>query len=288
MAATWPSTPPKQTYVWNKGTTKLVSRSMASATIGCDRDCGSSDVNDSGLVAFDSQGTNLAPNHIPAYQVYTGNGGAVQRISESAPGVPANSGLFNIQTQPSIANTGHVVWLMYAPDLPGDWANVGFGLGIYRRLPGETTVQLVNANPAFPNRAVNGFSQQPAISDNGRFVAYQVQSSDLPTDSPTRSQIYRRDCHGAASAVVLVSEGGTGGGQSLFGSGSASPTLSADGRYVAFDSTEGLRGEPLPQPGYNVIYRRRRGPRWLRRTRLCASSSPARPPSTTHRPARPT
>lgn len=245
-----------QVYVWHDGTTKLVSRSLASAGVGADRDCATSDVNDSGLVVFDTQGTNLAVNHRPAYQVYTGNGGVLQRISESAPGVASNSGLFNVQAQPSIANTGHVVWTSYAPDLPGDWAFVGFGLGVFRRLPSETTVQLVNENPAFPGRVVNGFTTQPAISDNGRYVAYQTQSADLPSDVSTRSQVYRRDCNGPATAFVLVSEGGAGAGTSLFGSGSGYPSLSADGRYVAFVSTEGLRGEPLPQQGFSLVYRR--------------------------------
>ncbi|MBZ5528568.1 MAG: IPT/TIG domain-containing protein [Acidobacteriia bacterium] len=78
----------------------------------------------------------------------------------------------------------------------------------------------------------------PAISGNGRFVAY---SGLLPGSSGGSTQIFLHDtCAGAdagcVAGTVLVSVGADG---SAGDGASSAPAISADGRYVAFSSTAG-------------------------------------------------
>ncbi len=85
----------------------------------------------------------------------------------------------------------------------------------------------------------NDVSSAPSISDDGRFVAFWSLASNLvPGDTNDTSDIFLRDtCRGAAAGctpstvrVSVATDGTEGNG----GSGNASMT--ADGRFVAFDS----------------------------------------------------
>ena len=76
-------------------------------------------------------------------------------------------------------------------------------------------------------------SQSPAISANGRFVAFASRAYDLvPGDDNGREQdIFVRDMRtGRTTMVSRTPAGSAGNGESRF------PSVSADGRYVAFDS----------------------------------------------------
>jgi Tol biopolymer transport system component len=78
----------------------------------------------------------------------------------------------------------------------------------------------------------NGTSIDPAISANGRFVAFASTASNLvPGDSNNREDVFVRDRQTGTTERVSVR---TGGGQS--NNPSSMPTLSADGRFVAFAS----------------------------------------------------
>lgn len=80
----------------------------------------------------------------------------------------------------------------------------------------------------------NGPSNRPSISADGRFVAFVSIADNLhPDDSDTMGDIYVRDLQ--SSQTTLVSRAGGSDG-STANSPATRPSISADGRYVAFDS----------------------------------------------------
>ena len=73
-------------------------------------------------------------------------------------------------------------------------------------------------------------STQPALSSDGRFVAYVTAISGA-------SQVLLYDVQAAATSTVSQKEGATGTGQTTFSNGNnTEPSISADGRYVVFTS----------------------------------------------------
>ena len=80
--------------------------------------------------------------------------------------------------------------------------------------------------------AGNGASSQPAISADGRFVAFTSAATNLaPTPGGSGTQIFLRDTQ--TNQTILISRDTLGNA----GDGASSqPTISADGRIVAFTS----------------------------------------------------
>ena len=78
----------------------------------------------------------------------------------------------------------------------------------------------------------NGFSDDPALSADGRFVAFRSAASNLVAgDTNGVTDVFVRDREmGAVTRVSVASTGAQGDGISL------NPSLSADGRFVAFES----------------------------------------------------
>src|SRR5262249_55414108 len=83
-----------------------------------------------------------------------------------------------------------------------------------------------------------GRSVAPAISADGRFVAFASDAADLvPGDTNGASDVFVKDRQTGAIDRVSIDSAGTraaGGGPPLFSGGAA---LSGDGGVVAFDST---------------------------------------------------
>ncbi|MGH8879055.1 MAG: hypothetical protein ACRD0P_17230, partial [Stackebrandtia sp.] len=83
-------------------------------------------------------------------------------------------------------------------------------------------------------RQANRVSMGPAISAGGRYVAFTTASANLvPGDTNGEDDVFVRDRRtGATTRVSVASDGSQGNDRSGF----PGPALSADGRYVAFDS----------------------------------------------------
>lgn len=78
----------------------------------------------------------------------------------------------------------------------------------------------------------NGPSDEPAISANGRYVAFASTATNLVAgDDNAHSDVFLRDRTLHKTFLVSVSSGGTQGDGDSF-----SPSVSDDGRYVAFAS----------------------------------------------------
>jgi Tol biopolymer transport system component len=78
----------------------------------------------------------------------------------------------------------------------------------------------------------NGTSQHGAISDDGRFVAFESEAQNLvPGDSNFSRDIFLRDRQIGVTTIISVSTGGAFGNAA-----SSQPAISADGSFIAFAS----------------------------------------------------
>ena len=75
-------------------------------------------------------------------------------------------------------------------------------------------------------------SSDPAISADGRFVAFVSQSTNLVTGVTTAPQVYLRDRQTGQTTLISKSSSGV----TSNGGVNSSPAISSDGRYVAFVS----------------------------------------------------
>jgi Tol biopolymer transport system component len=84
--------------------------------------------------------------------------------------------------------------------------------------------------------AGNNISGSPALSADGRFVAFQSLASDLvANDSNKTNDVFVRDLVSGTTTLVSLDQAGAFSGTNS----SFSPAISADGRYVAFQSLAG-------------------------------------------------
>jgi Tol biopolymer transport system component len=92
----------------------------------------------------------------------------------------------------------------------------------------------------------NNSSNRPSISADGRYVAFYSDASDLvPGDGNGAGDVFVRDVRTQTTTRVSVD---TGGGDA--NGGSSSPSISADGRYVAFDS---IASDLVPNDGNEYL-----------------------------------
>jgi uncharacterized repeat protein (TIGR01451 family) len=84
----------------------------------------------------------------------------------------------------------------------------------------------------------NQDSERPSVSADGRFVAFGSLSDNLvPGDTNGKSDIFVRDrLTGTTERVSVSSAGRQGDADSGLLNGMAGPSISADGRFVVFDS----------------------------------------------------
>jgi Tol biopolymer transport system component len=112
---------------------------------------------------------------------------------------------------------------------------------------GITTLASVNKDGTDAGNAV---SYLPAISANGKFVAFQGLASDLgPVDTNGTFDVYVRDLQTNTTTLVSVNSIGSDSGNG----GSLQPSISADGRYVAFWSDATDLG-PIDTNGMRDVY----------------------------------
>src|SRR5262249_7108522 len=95
-------------------------------------------------------------------------------------------------------------------------------------------VDLVSRAGGAGGAKADGFSDTPAISADGRFVAFHSVASNLDApDGDTTGAVFVRDLQGNTTRLVSRA----GGADGAKGNGNSSDaTISADGRLVAFES----------------------------------------------------
>jgi len=114
-------------------------------------------------------------------------------------------------------------------------------------------VQLVSApaDAAPTNAAGNALGDNPEISEDGRWVVFASDATNLVagvTDGNANSDVFLRDLQTGATAIISVTDSTARGGEL--------PSISADGRYIAFNTTSAafVQGGATDANGANDVY----------------------------------
>ncbi len=178
-------------------------------------------------VAFVSMADNLVEgdtngsSDIFIHDRQTGQTTLVSRALDSTPAGGANS--------PSISADGrYVAFESWADDLVPDDTNDTTDIFVYDRTLDQTILVTRHTD----GTQANSWSMLPAISGDGRYVAFASNADNLiDEDIYCCQQIYLHDLETQETILVSRRSDGKQGND-----GSTYPTISADGRYVAFES----------------------------------------------------
>jgi Tol biopolymer transport system component len=209
------------------GTTGLVSvdSSGAQANGGCFSPSISADGR---YVAFDSYATNLAQgdtNNANDIFVRDTLNNTTTRISMDSNGSQGNSDSGGASLS---ADGRYVAFESYSTNLVPEDTNESADIFVRDTLNNTTTRVSVDLNGVEGDDASFG----PSISANGRYVAFYSNASNLvPGDTNDTRDIFVRDTLNNTTTRVSIDSIGTQGDF-----GSRNPSISADGRYVAFES----------------------------------------------------
>jgi Tol biopolymer transport system component len=152
-------------------------------------------------------------------------GGITTRVSVDNAGIEGNSG----SSGPSISADGlYVAFESDADNLVPDDSNFVFDVFVRDRQTGTTTRVSVDNT----GNQGDDDSSGPSISADGRYVAFESFATNLvPGDTNAVSDVFVHDRQTGQTALVSVDSAGVQGNGDSF-----SPSISADGRYVAFES----------------------------------------------------
>ena len=188
------------------------------------------------FVAFYSEASNLVTgdtNNTRDVFVHDRQSHTTERISVSSAGVQGNGpsgfsgGAGGCPRTEISANGRWVVFESAASNLvAGDTNNLA-DIFVRDRLTGQT--ERVSLDGA--GNELEGFSSSPSISRDGRFVAFTTANAAVPEDTNFAFDVFIRDRIAGTTERVSV---GTGGIES--DGLSDCPSVSTDGRYVAFRS----------------------------------------------------
>ena len=183
---------------------------------------------DGRYVAFHSEATNLVTEDTNGRYdvfVYDRNTDIIERVSMDNSGVQGNEGSY----YPSISSDGrYVAFLSFATNLVTGDTNDSMDVFVYDR--DTDTIEMVSVD----NSGVQGDdnSYDPSISSDGRYVAFQSRATNLVTgDTNAKRDVFVYDRDTGTIEMVSVYNSGFQGDDS-----SGEPSISSDGRYVAFYS----------------------------------------------------
>jgi len=214
------------------GTTRLVSVNQA----GTGNSNGGSNywqiTRDGRYVAFDSSASDLVSGDTNGkFDVFVrdmvANTTTLVSVNSSGTGTGNDTSQY-----PVISDDGrYVAFESYASNLgPIDTNNT---VDVYVRDLVAGTTRVVSATSQQGTVAGDRSSDNPIISSNGRYVAFESNSDNLISgDNNNTWDVFVRDLTTNTTTLVSVAGGGTGtaNGQSAY------PVMTPDGRYVAFQS----------------------------------------------------
>jgi len=183
---------------------------------------------DGRYVAFRSWADNLVSgdtNNHPDIFVRDRQTGQTTRVSVASDGTQANDFSF----EPSISASGrYVAFASSAGNLVSGDTNSDWDVFVHDRQTGATT----RVSVAKGGGQAVGRSHNPSISADGRYVAFASSASNLVSgDTNNHPDIFVHDRQTGVTTRVSVASDGTQ--TYVF---SFDPSISADGRYVAFGS----------------------------------------------------
>jgi cold shock CspA family protein len=186
---------------------------------------------DGRFVAFESVATNLVvgdTNGASDVFVHDRQTGATTRVSVATGAVQATGGSF----LPAISNDGRfVAFHSSATNLVAGDTNGGTDVFVHDRQTGETTRVSVATGGGQSTGSGQPPDFAPALSEDGRFVAFESKSNDLVAgDTNAKSDVFVHDRQTGTTTLVSVPTGGSPQGND----DSVEPAISGNGRFVVF------------------------------------------------------
>ncbi|MFI2618386.1 RICIN domain-containing protein [Streptomyces sp. NPDC018584] len=153
---------------------------------------------------------------------------APERVSVTSGGAQTKPASDSHGASAISADGRRIAFVSNAPDLvPGD--TNGYSDVFVRDLQTGTTQRVSVTDSGGQG---NSGASEPAISADGRHVAFESSSSNLvPGDTNNSGDVFVRDLQAGTTQRVSVASGGAQGNY-----GASAPSISADGRHVAFQS----------------------------------------------------
>jgi hypothetical protein len=192
---------------------------------------------DGRFVAFTSAADDLVPNDTNATQdifVRDRQLGTTERVSVASNGAQGTSGGDSV---PSISADGNLVAFgSFSDNLVAGDTNGTWDVFVRDRQMGTTERVSVDSNGV----EANDISYGPAISADGRFVAFPSKATNLVLgDANGKCDVFVHDRQTGATERVSVATGGAEGDDhsGLEVNEQTGIAISGDGRYVAFGST---------------------------------------------------
>ena len=185
---------------------------------------------DGGTISFSSAASNLVPgdtNHSRDVFVWTRASGAVERVSVASDGSQAAAGASDAS---SISADGrYVAFASTAPNLVAGDTNLAADVFVHDRVSGSTVRASVTASGG---QAATASSLQPGgLSADGQVVAFDT-AAPLAAGDTGGNDVYVRDLAAGTTERISVNSAGLGANGN-----SSAAAISADGRYVAFESS---------------------------------------------------
>lgn len=208
---------------------------IAVASVGSSGELGNGDSeyawlsSDGRYVAFDSASDNLVPGDTNGRaDVFLRDlkEGVTTLVSVNTEGTQGNNGSYD----PSISDDGRfVAFLSRATNLVANDANNALDIFVHDRKTLTTTRVSIGSGGI----EGNSYCFSPTISADGRYVAFESESSNLVAlDTNNSRDVF---VHDRTTGLTTRASVDSAGGQAV--GGSNRPYISANGRYVAFSSS---------------------------------------------------
>ncbi|HEY5602770.1 MAG TPA: hypothetical protein VIM41_06645 [Gammaproteobacteria bacterium] len=186
---------------------------------------------DGRYMVFASGATNLVPNDTNCHNdIFLRDRllGTTVRVNLGAGGVQANQTSGN----PTISRDGrYIAYQSAATNLVSTSTTTAYQIFRYDTLA-KTTVHVSRSTGGVQG---NASSNEPSISNDGRFIAFTSLASNLVAgDTNARPDMFRRDVTSNITIRVSVRNAGGQGNNTSFRD--PGPSISGDGRYVLFTS----------------------------------------------------
>ena len=222
-------------YLWDAqtGTNELVSVDLNNANLAIGI-CDSPVISSNGqFVSFISNATNLTANALAGdFHAYIRDrqAGVTQLLDADTNGVGVG---VSSTTAPALSADGNVA-VFDSAKLLND--NRRLAYDVFARDVAAGATDLISARqPALPSQTPDGISSLTAfsVSSNGQFVAFYSDADDIvPNDTNAYRDVFVRDLVLGTNLLVSVDSNGVFSADSF----STEPSISGDGRYVAFTS----------------------------------------------------
>jgi Tol biopolymer transport system component len=204
------------------------------------------------FVVFDSFATNLVADDTNGRQdvfvrdMVDGTTRLVSGATAGVVGMPGNSFLSGLSGAHEISDDGnYIVFMSFAQNLVAGATN-GTQQVYWKAMDTGVVVRVsVNAAGQFGDRP----SEKPAISGNGLVVAFESSSTNFSSSANT-AQVFTRQM--PDGQLTLETEGAR-----AIGRRAGVPTLSFDGRYLAFESEAPLDPADLDNGTLDIFLRDR-------------------------------